>query len=173
MSVVLAAPSATTKQVCAELKTQFSSKLLYPQDDAYGLENTDYYNLGLAELKPACIFQPRNSKDVAAAVELLNKNTDVPFAVKSGGHSPNVGHSSVKDGVLIAMSKIKFSRYIKDKKLAEFGPGGHWNELIKPLDEQGVAVVGGRLGIVGVAGLVLQGGLSFLSAQYGLAADVC
>lgn len=27
-------------------------------------------------------------------------------------------------------------------------------------------------GIVGVAGLLLQGGISFLSAQYGLAADV-
>ena len=28
-------------------------------------------------------------------------------------------------------------------------------------------------GIVGVGGLMMQGGLSFLSAQYGMAADVC
>lgn len=29
------------------------------------------------------------------------------------------------------------------------------------------------LGVVGVGGYLLQSGISFLSAQYGLAADVC
>lgn len=34
-----------------------------------------------------------------------------------------------------------------------------------------MAVVGGRLGIIGVGGYLTGGGLSFLSAQYGLGAD--
>lgn len=148
LSSVLAAPSPNTKQVCSDLKSSVPSKLFYPQDNAYGLENTDYYNIGLAEMKPACIFQPTTAQEVSTAMKLLNKHKDVPFAVKSGGHDPNVGHSSVKDGLLIALSKMKFVRYDKGTKLAEFGPGGHWNELIKPLDAQGVTVVGGRLGMM-------------------------
>jgi FAD/FMN-containing dehydrogenase len=138
--------SSNVQQACSSIKTASSQKLFYPQDNAYGLENTDYYNIGLAELKPACIFQPTTAEEVSAAVKILNNFRDVPFAVKSGGHDPNPGHSSVKDGVLIALSKMDFVHYDKSLRTAQFGPGGHWNTLLTPLDKQGVTVVGGRLG---------------------------
>jgi FAD/FMN-containing dehydrogenase len=166
-----AAPSDVAS-ACADIKAAAPGKLFYPQDLAYKLENTDYYNIGLAEMGPACILQATEASEVSAAVKILNKYGDVPFAVKSGGHDPNEGHSSVKGGVLIALSKMTFVKHEKGSRVAQFGPGGHWSDVIGPLDKKGAAVVGGRLGIVGVGGLVMQGGISFLSSQYGLAADV-
>ncbi|KAM0807646.1 hypothetical protein AB5N19_07986 [Seiridium cardinale] len=48
---------------------------------------------------------------------------------------------------------------------------GTWNDVRGKLEPNNVTIVGGRLDIVGVGGYLLQGGISFLSAQYGLAAD--
>lgn len=141
-----AAAPADVSAACSEIKVAAPGTLLYPQDKAYKLENTDYYNLGLAELKPACILQATKATEVSDAVKILNKYQDVPFAVKSGGHDPNEGHSNVKGGVLIALSKMSFARYDQAQKLTQFGPGGHWSDVIANLDKKGVAAVGGRLG---------------------------
>ena len=132
------------------LKAAAPGKLFYPQDSAYKLENTDYYNIGLAELGPACILQATKATEVSEAVKILNKYGDVPFAVKSGGHDPNEGHSSVRGGVLIALSKMSFVRHEKGSRVVQFGPGGHWSDIIGSLDKKGATAVGGRLGIVGV-----------------------
>jgi FAD/FMN-containing dehydrogenase len=145
-AVATAAAASDVSSACADIKAAAPGKLFYPRDSAYKLENTDYYNIGLAELGPACILQATTATEVSAAVKILNKYGDVPFAVKSGGHDPNPGHSSVKDGVLIALSKMSTVKYDKTKKTAQFGPGGHWSSVIAPLDKQGVTVVGGRLG---------------------------
>jgi hypothetical protein len=199
VSLLWAAIAATTaaslssdiKAACSQIYSQVPGKLFYPQDTAYGLENTDYYNIALAALKPACIFQPTAATEVSIAVEVLNKYKDVPFAVKSGGHDPNQGQSSVKGGILIALSKMSFATYDQNQNVAEVGPGGHWLDVVGALYDQNVTVLGGRLGkcsssatylqrpaaynisgIVGVGGLLMQGGLSFFSTQYGLACDV-
>jgi FAD/FMN-containing dehydrogenase len=148
-AAVVATTTATpydVRSACSDIKAAVPGKLFYPQDREYNLENTDYYNIGLAELKPTCIFQPTKATEVSEAVKILNKYKDVPFAVKSGGHDPNEGHSSVKDGVLIALSKMSFAQYDKSRNVAQFGPGGHWSEVISALDKKGVTVVGGRLG---------------------------
>jgi hypothetical protein len=170
-TVAAAAPSEVVS-ACTEINAAAPGKLFYPQDAAYKLENTDYYNIGLAELGPACILQATKATEVSEAVKILNKYGDVPFAVKSGGHDPNEGHSSVRGGVLIALSKMSFVRHEKGSRVVQFGPGGHWSDIIGSLDKKGATAVGGRLGIVGVGGYMMQGGISFLSTQYGMAADV-
>jgi len=111
----------------------------------------------------------------------------VPFAVKSGGHNTNVGFSSVNWGVLISFSKLASTNVSADQTTADVGPGARWAEVMTALEPYNLAVVGGRigqcsnllmivlanlfLGDVGVGGLLLGGGLSFLSAQFGLACD--
>jgi len=49
-------------------------------------------------------------------------------------------------------------------------PGVHWEDAVSTLQSMGVAPVGGRQGDVGT-GLLLGGGLSFLSPAHGFAAD--
>jgi hypothetical protein len=96
----------------------------------------------------------------------------VDFVIKSGGHSPDAGHASVKDGVLIALRNLSGTTLDSKTNLAALKPGGHWWDAMKALDGTGRMVVGGRLGVVGLGGYLMQGGVSFISGQYGLAADV-
>jgi FAD/FMN-containing dehydrogenase len=46
-----------------------------------------------------------------------------------------------------------------------------FSDVYKALDTTGLVVVGGTCPVVGVAGLVLGGGKSFLSPMFGLASD--
>jgi len=116
---------------------------------------------------------PTSAEEVSSVVKELHKKPGVRFAVKSGGHSPNVGHSSIKDGVLIALRNLSGTEYDKAKQVAYVKPGGHWADVIKPLATHGVTVVSGRLGTVGIGGYLAQGGNSFMTANWGMAADVC
>ncbi|KAK8877078.1 FAD-binding domain-containing protein [Apiospora arundinis] len=167
-----AAPSDSTKQACREIADRLpQGRVAYPLELPYIAETQRYWSVALRELRPACIVSPQCAEHVAAAVQVLSGHADVPFTVKSGGHDPNPGHSSIDDGVLIAMHEMVGATYDAKTGHALVKPAGEWNDVIGALEPHGVTVVGGRLGIVGVGGLLLQGGLSFLSAQYGLAAD--
>lgn len=167
-----AAPTSTIKAACDAISAAL------PQDrtphrlaSAYNSEMLDYWSVSLRIETPACMILPRDADEVATVVQILNEYPDVPFAVKSGGHSPNKGHATAKDGVLISTVEMTGARYDAETGYAHVKPGGEWNDVIGALEEEGVTVLGGRLGVVGVGGLLLQGGLSFLSSQHGMAAD--
>jgi FAD/FMN-containing dehydrogenase len=167
-----AAPNPATEEACNEIKTALPGKVRVPGERAFTTESRDYYNIGLAEHAPACMVFPTSSSEVATIIKILNAKKDVSFTVKSGGHSPNVGDATVKDGVLIAMRYLNGTVYDKEKSLAYVKPGGHWWDVMKAMEGTGQAVVAGRLGVVGIGGYLTQGGNSFLSTQYGMGADV-
>ncbi|KAF4121385.1 FAD/FMN-containing dehydrogenase [Geosmithia morbida] len=164
-------PTASTTGACDELASSLPDRVWTEPSVEYLSESNAYWSTALRGLKPACIVLPRSVEEVSVAVKVLGSHPDVQFAVKSGGHTPNQRHSTVLDGVLISTKHLSGVTYRPDEQLAYVKPGGDWNDVIGSLEEHGVTIVGGRLGIVGVAGYLLQGGISFLSAQYGLAAD--
>lgn len=86
--------------------------------------------------------------------------------VSGGGHNPNVGYSSTRDGVLIATHPHMATTTLDENNYARVGPGCKWIDVAEALDPHNRAVVSGRLGVVGAAGLTLGGGLSFLSTEY-------
>ncbi|TVY32148.1 putative FAD-linked oxidoreductase, partial [Lachnellula subtilissima] len=145
-----------------------SSDALNPD---YVTAKNHYWSAANADLSPACAVFPTSAEDVSTIVSALLQYPDVTFAVKSGGHNPNVGWSSVDGGVLIVMSNLGNTTFNPADNTADVGPGARWKDVIEALEPYGVAVVSGRLGDVGVAGLTLGGGLSFLSGQYGLVCD--
>jgi FAD/FMN-containing dehydrogenase len=169
----VAAPTQSAFQACTEIKNALPNKVLINGivSVKYDYETSQYWSTTLRQVKPACIVQPSSAEDVAATVLVLNKYSSVPFAIRSGGHDPNVGHATVQDGVLITMTNLQGAEYDAEKNVAYVKPGGEWNDVIGELEPHGVAIAGGRMGLVGVGGLLLQGGLSFLSAQEGLASD--
>ncbi|KAJ8108429.1 hypothetical protein OPT61_g8178 [Boeremia exigua] len=169
----LAAPDQATTQACADIQNALPGKVLTPSLLAleYEHETQQYWSTTLRTVDPACIVQPSSAEDVATVVKILNNYPTVKFATRSGGHDPNVGHATAQDGVQIVMTDLAGATYDAEKDLAYVKPGGEWNDVISDLESSGVAVVGGRLGLVGVGGYLLQGGISFLSAQEGLAAD--
>lgn len=142
-----AAPSSSTKAACQEIAAAVPKRVWSSQlSPNYFSEVNSYWSTALRDAKPACLVLPQSAQEVAAAVKILNKYPDVLFAVKSGGHTPNERHSSIKDGVLISTRDLSGTTYDKETGIASVKPGGEWNDVIGELDKQGVAIVGGRLG---------------------------
>jgi len=84
----------------------------------------------------------------------------VKFAVRSGGHSPNPGWSSVgSQGILLDLSRLNSVSLSANGQIASVGPGLRWGEVDKALDAEKAVVIGGRLPTVGVGGLILGGTL--------------
>ena len=80
------------------------------------------------------------------------------FAVRSGGHSPNPGFSTLSEpGVLIDMQDLDQVTINDDKSVATLGPGVKWIDVYKALDQYGVSVIGGRGPTVGAGGFILGG----------------
>ena len=66
------------------------------------------------------------------------------------------------------MKEVKLS---PDKSTVAIQPGNVWRDVLSTLSNTGVTVVSGRIGDIGVGGLTLGGGISFLTNEYGLACD--
>lgn len=77
--------------------------------------------------------------------------------------------ANVESGVLISSSNLKILEFSDDKAVLSVGPGPRWGDVYRFLNGSGLAVVGGRLGPVGVPGFLLGGGISFYGYEKGLA----
>ena len=62
-------------------------------------------------------------------------------------------------------------RSTREAKTIRAGGGVLWGELNDAAAEHGLATTGGAISTTGIAGLTLGGGLGWLMAKYGLAAD--
>jgi FAD/FMN-containing dehydrogenase len=120
--------------------------------------------------KPTCIVQPLSTADVQKAVSYLSSQR-VRFAIRSGGHSPLPLGANANDGVLIDTSSLTTRQYSKQDQTVRVGTGLRWGDVYSYLDQYRVTVVGGRVLDVGVGGLILGSGLSYLSDLYGMACD--
>jgi FAD/FMN-containing dehydrogenase len=146
LSTALAASNGTVADACKALEAAVPLQITYAGEKAYKAETANYYNYGNTQLKPGCIAQPQSKEATSKIVQVLNQYPGVRFAVKSGGHDPNAGHSSIDGGILIAMSQLNGTVNDAANNIAYVKPGGHWQTVTDTLDKQGVAVVGGRLG---------------------------
>ncbi|KAI1878936.1 hypothetical protein JX265_003113 [Neoarthrinium moseri] len=93
------------------------------------------------------------------------------FAIRSGGHLPAPGAANIDDGILIDLSRFDRVQYDAAKSLVSVGSGQRWGNVYSQLDQHNVTVVGGRVLDVGVGGLTLGSGLSYLSDLYGMVCD--
>ena len=144
-----ATPSSSTLAACREISAAAPDRVWSNHlSKNYYTEVNSYWSTALRDAKPACLVLPQSAQEMAAAVKVLNKYPDVQFAVKSGGHTPNQRHSSILDGVLISTRDLSGVTYDKGTQIASVKPGGEWNDVIGPLVDQGVAIVGGRLGML-------------------------
>ncbi|KAL2063148.1 hypothetical protein VTL71DRAFT_6220 [Oculimacula yallundae] len=144
-------------------------KVHYPGSAAYRSESTHYWD-SRASKSPKCVFVPIHVDEVAQAVVALNLCKS-QFAVRGAGHMPVPGAANTDGGVLIAMSDFKTIGVSGDETSVEVGAGLNWHELYAILQYQDLVVVGGRLKTIGVAGLTLGGGISYLTSKYGFAMD--
>ncbi|KAJ5621882.1 FAD-linked oxidoreductase [Penicillium herquei] len=157
--------------ICITL-AQSGIPIEYPASIDYSVDLTDYWSAACGDLKPTCIAGPSSATEMAQIIKTLHNSSSL-FAVKSGGHMPNAGFASIEDGLLISTKNLDHVTYNAADQTAVVGPGLSWEDAQNDLDGlvQGRALVGGRLGGVGIGGYMLGGGMSFLSTQYGWAAN--
>ncbi|KAL4072440.1 hypothetical protein V8B97DRAFT_1899443 [Scleroderma yunnanense] len=165
--------SATTepsdiRSICEAIATAAS---LASQVYYNGLEyDNDIYHWASSSTQyAACSFEPAIPEDIGAALQILGENR-CPFAVKGGGHATNPGFSSTT-GVQISMGKFSEVTYDPQTQMAIIGAGLVWDDVYAALEEYGVTVAGGRITGIGVAGLTLGGGYSWITNQHGLTID--
>lgn len=106
---------------------------------------------------PHCVVRPTSAHAVSIAIRVL-AYFQVRFAVRSGGHSPTPGASSIgSDGILLDLSNLDGITLGGDRSVVGVGSGQRWGKVFSFLDAYGLSVIGGRVPSVGVGGLILGG----------------
>jgi FAD/FMN-containing dehydrogenase len=150
-----------------ELRAVFSGSVLEAGDAGY--EEARRVHNGLIDRRPALVARCRSTVDVADSVRFARAN-GLEISVRGGGH--NVAGRAVADGALmIDLAEMKGIHVDREAKTVRAQGGVIWAELNREIAAHGLAVTGGVISTTGIAGLTLGGGLGWLMAKYGLAAD--
>ncbi|KXH59125.1 FAD binding domain-containing protein [Colletotrichum salicis] len=132
-------------KVCQGLRRDFGNSKLLPEDEAYTEE-----------------VQESGLKRIV--------DHKVEFAMRGGGHMPISNASSIgATGILVSSKNTRTLQLSDDRDTLTIGPGLRWSDVYTALDGTGVTVLGGRGSPTGVSGLLLGGGVSIFSYEYGLA----
>jgi FAD/FMN-containing dehydrogenase len=150
-----------------DLAGRISGRVLAPADDDFHAARRVHN--GLVDRNPAVIIRCRSAADAAAGVRFA-RSAGLDVSVRGGGH--NVAGRAVVDGaVMIDLAEMKGIQVDPDARTVRAEGGVIWSELNAAAAEHGLAVTGGAISTTGIAGLTLGGGLGWLMAKHGLAAD--
>jgi FAD/FMN-containing dehydrogenase len=153
--------------LAAGLKDRVGGAVLSPEDVGY--DDARAVHNGLVDRRPALIVRSRTPEDVVSALELA-RSAGLEVSVRGGGH--NVAGRAVADGgVMIDLSEMNEIEIDPERATATAEGGVRWGELNAAAAAHGLAVTGGAVSTTGIAGYTLGGGLGWLMAKYGLAAD--
>ncbi|KAL9121317.1 MAG: hypothetical protein Q9187_002128 [Circinaria calcarea] len=165
---------------CSALQVALGSRVLFPGKGAYSASIESYWSQQEQQLSPACIVTPRNTKDVATAVWVLNTvaytvgaigGRQCHFAIRGGGHTPWAGSANIESGVTLDLNGMRDVSINSERTITSVGAGARWIDVYLKLDAMNVSVSGGRASNIGVAGLITGGGMSFFAPRYGFACD--
>ncbi|KAE8851855.1 hypothetical protein PTNB73_00873 [Pyrenophora teres f. teres] len=163
--------SSGEKVACSKLKNRYPDNTFLPETSGYAYETQESYWSATVYSTPSCVFVPQNAQQVSFAVTTFTL-TNSKFAMRGGGHMPIPGYNGVNSsGVLLSSSNLTTLSLSANKSIVSVGPGNRWKDIYAYLKPFGLAAVGGRVGHVGVPGLLLGGGISFYSSQFGFASD--
>src|SRR5215203_4427399 len=150
-----------------DLAHSVSGPVLSPDESGYDAARAVHN--GLVDRRPAVIVRAQTSGDVVAALAFARR-AGLEVSVRGGGH--NVAGRAVTDGgVMIDLAEMRSIAIDPDRRTATAQGGVRWGELNAAAATHGLAVTGGVVSTTGIAGYTLGGGLGWLMAKHGLAAD--
>jgi FAD/FMN-containing dehydrogenase len=153
--------------IAGDLASRISGSVLSPADDGYDAARAVHN--GIVDRRPALIVRCRTADDVVAALAFARQG-QLEVSVRGGGH--NVAGRAVGDGALmIDLSEMRGVTVDPDRRTATVQGGARWHDVNEAAAEHGLAVTGGAVSTTGVGGYTLGGGLGWLMAKHGLAAD--
>ncbi len=166
-SAAEAAFGRSTRAPWNRLAAGLDGRLVRPGQARYA-EAALLYNSRFAGLRPAAIAFCRGSDDVARCLEFTHAH-DVPFALRSGGHS--YGGYSSSPGLIVDVSALDTVEVDPRRRTAKVGAGAQLIDLYDAVARHGLVVPGGTCPTVGIAGLAMGGGVGVLARRYGLTCD--
>jgi FAD binding domain-containing protein/berberine-like enzyme len=144
-----------------------TGNVIRPGDANYDKARTVF--LGGVDRRPAVIVRVANNSDVSRVIALA-RDTGMPLAVRSGGHS-GAAHSVVDDGIVLDLADMRALKIDAERRTASAETGLTAAEFTKAADAHGLAVGFGDTGSVGIGGITLGGGVGYLVRKYGLTID--
>ena len=159
-------PTGTTLSI-PELRASVRGRVVTPDDAEY--DAVRQVSSGEVDRRPAAIVRVADATDIARVVR-LTRETGLPLAVRSGGHS-GAGHSVVDDGLVIDLRDMKLLDIDADGRTAWADAGLTAGEVTAAVAERGMAIGFGDTGSVGIGGLTTGGGVGYLVRKHGLTID--
>ncbi len=154
-------------ELVRELAGRVSGTVLSPQDPDY--DKARAVHNGLVDRRPAVIVRARTAADVVAALAFA-RDAGMEVSVRGGGHNV-AGRAVTEGGLMISLADMRDIAVDPERATLTAQGGATWNELNAAAGAHGLAVTGGAVSTTGIAGLTLGGGLGWLMAKHGLAAD--
>ncbi|CAG8785824.1 8156_t:CDS:2, partial [Gigaspora rosea] len=120
---------------------------------------------------PIAFVHPLDEFDVQIAIQCAAE-LNIPTVARSGGHSDE-GYSLGGQDCSLVISLVNFNNITIDtiSQTAVIGTGISLKPLYYKVQEYGFGFPGGTCPSVGVGGLMMGGGMGFLSHRYGMSAD--
>ena len=151
----------------SELRSRFNDRVIAPGDTDYDRARTLFY--GGMDRRPVVIIRVRDAEEVARVLSLA-RETGLPLAVRSGGHSV-AGHSVADGGMVLDLSQMRDLQIDVDGRTAWVEAGLTAAEYTNAVAAHGLVTGFGDTGSVGIGGLTLGGGVGYLVRKYGLTID--
>jgi hypothetical protein len=137
-------------------------------DDADYDEVRALFN-AMIDKRPALIARCADRDDVVAAVN-FGREQGLDIAIRGGGHNgPGLG--SVDNGLMIDLSGLKTITVDPDAQTATIGGGCLLGDVDAATHEHGLAAPVGIISTTGAGGLILGGGMGYLTRKAGLSID--
>jgi hypothetical protein len=163
-----------------DLAKLIASPVLLPNDPRFVSltqpENLYYYRPAGTPLAPMAVVQPPRPDAIATSVKWA-ADQNIPLVARSGGHS-YAGCSTVP-GLIINTAALRHVAYDPSSNLLEIDGGALNVDIFKALQglrpaafKDGMAIVHGRCGAVGVSAYLMGGGTGFDMRSFGAGCDL-
>jgi FAD/FMN-containing dehydrogenase len=161
------AGTATEATALDDLRGQIRGEVFAESEPAYA-EACQIWN-GMIERRPAVVVRCTGSADVMAAVNFA-REAGLPVSVRSGGHNV-AGTALCDDGVVVDLTRVTNVRVDPDRRTVRAGGGARLGDVDHETQAFALATPFGVVSRTGIGGLTLNGGMGFLTRNYGLSCD--
>jgi hypothetical protein len=146
---------------------EIAGRVIRPGDAEYDKARVVF--LGGVDRRPAVIVRVANAADVSRVIALA-RDSGMPLAVRSGGHS-SAAHGVVDDGIVLDLVDMRALKIDAERRTASAETGLTAAGFSTAADAHGLAIGFGDTGSVGIGGITLGGGVGYLVRKYGLTID--
>jgi FAD/FMN-containing dehydrogenase len=160
----VAGSNTTEYTACGELASVLPDQVFFPSATTYDASIVSYPFIQL-RLHPNCIVRPKSAFDVSTALRSLRRWSSTQFAIKGGGHNANAGFNNIDNGVTIDMQSMKGVEIARGDKIIRVEAGALSQDAYDAAEKRNLTVMVGRIGVVGAAGFLTGGELTFHSLR--------